>query len=124
MTTHHCLAAQLLRRQTTSRYSAGRLQRPVKWTEKTVQPLGATSPYEAVPPNGNISVGYDGERYYWNFADAGTVIDRDVPGLREKFGESLVRAEEIDYRGKRLVIQLWQFDGYDQNGVQRTTRGT
>lgn len=81
-------------------------------------------PYEAVPHHGNIFAGDGGGQYYWNFADAGTVIERDFSRLREEFGEALVRMEEIEYRGKRYVIQLWRFYGYDENGVRRTSRGT
>lgn len=80
-------------------------------------------PYEAVPHNGNIFVGCDGEQFYWNFANAGTVIELNFPQLRQEFGEAIVRMEEFEYRGKRYVIQLSRFYGYDENGARRTSRG-
>jgi hypothetical protein len=92
--------------------------------EVTLMPRLDEDPYEAVPHHGNIFAGDDDGQYYWNFADAGTVIERDFSRLREAFGEALVRMEEIEYGGKRYVIQLWRFYGYDENGVRRTSGGT
>ena len=65
----------------------------------------------------------DLRQYYWNFTNAGTIIERDFPQLREELGKTLVRTDEFEYRGERYVIQLGRFYGYDENGVRRTSRG-
>ena len=47
----------------------------------------------------------DLRQYYWNFTNAGTIIERDFPQLREELGKTLVRTDEFEYRGERYVIQ-------------------
>jgi|GEM_PF-4998333 len=59
--------------------------------------------YKLVPGNGAVFE-EGGQRFYWNCADNGTVIERDFQRLKEEYGDRLVEMREF----AGVVMQKWR----------------